>query len=621
MERYQFINSLAKKAGVNESETRLFAEIFLRKVYELLQPGDAVKVNGIGTAYFARTKFNLNNIAEQKDDFTEVIIFSDLLLNGNGESKSVIFTLPAAEEIKHSALDKFFSLSPSKPVVQNSNYFQGDIIIPPTGNELEVLLGSKTEKLLADHQVIKNYVEPGLIVNPLENSKVETKNSFDETFLDDELDSLLLSDIKDEELLKELENISWEMDDETSEEPIENKSEQVEKDESDNLIEITTPKVLDRILPLKDTEEQEQLNESDEQNVNDNFTNEIISKSKISFEQIINKKEDSDKSEFERVKSFSAEFSDVNPESESIEEGDAFQAAIDKVTRELESGDNNNENIFGGIDSTEKNGDEFIEVIPKSSVFNSNIINVIEEETKTEDDVQPESSKIDPEEYHRNALKEATKFVNERRSMDEIKGKKRRVVSLIIIIVILLLLAASIYIYLKHIKTPESALNGVNGGGNTATISLVEVIERNYELPVTYPYPAANRNQFIHYEGIDSSVFAISDVLNSNNPENTLTQTDIRENSTVSVPVDVAGKLTPVRIKNNIYKYGDSFILQVASFKSKSIAESEGLKYTKLGHQTYIEEVEIPERGTWFRLRIGNFATLAEVENFSSKMK
>lgn len=622
MKRSQFINSLAKKAGVKESEARLFAEIFLRKVYELIQPGDGILLDGIGTANFARTRFDQDIPSDNRDDLAEVIIFNEVQLDGSSDRKPVIFTIPAPEEIKHNPLDKYFNLSPSKPVLQNF-YSQSEVLlIPPTGNELEALLFSKVDKLLRDYKVTNNYVDPGLIINISENVKVETKISFDDKLLDEELDSLLLADINDEELLKELESIVWDMD----EAPLSDVSGDNLLTEFDEELKVSDE---DSPLPEKEfsrsagsLEEPEQI---DPAQVPQESHQNSIDETNIQSESIVdNEMEEgplTETTEFERVKSFSSEFLRENPNAEKQENEDAFQAAIDKVTRELESDDYTADNIHNKLDSSGGNDSGFIEVIPKSSVYNPNIINVVEAENQDEQEVQEDESKIDPEEYHREALKEASEFVKDRRSRDISKEKKRSNISLLIIILILILLSASIYLYFKFIKAPETSLQSGNGGGNIANTSLVEVIERNFELPVTYPYPENRRDQFVYYSGIDSSVMDVISGLNKSDSEIAVIPSSGGGNNVTTALVDPSGKAEVVRIKNNVYRYGEYFVVQVASFKSRTIAESEASKYNRQGHQSYIEEVDIPGRGVWYRLRVGNFQSVADADNFESKSK
>ena len=59
--------------------------------------------------------------------------------------------------------------------------------------------------------------------------------------------------------------------------------------------------------------------------------------------------------------------------------------------------------------------------------------------------------------------------------------------------------------------------------------------------------------------------------------------------------------------------------MQVASFRSKSIAENEAGKYRNKGYNSFVEQAEIPGRGLWYRIRVGDFSSIDEAKNFISK--
>ncbi|QQS34620.1 MAG: SPOR domain-containing protein [Ignavibacteriales bacterium] len=613
MDRFTFINKLANLSGVSLSESRRFAEIFIRKVYDLIQPGDGIKLAGLGTAYYARYKFQpIQN--ENDPDTTDIIVFTDeaneILTSSEN---SVFFTVPSTDEPKQNALDKFFSLSISKPVINGSVPGENNISVP-AGEEIESLLNSKAEKLITGYEVIKNVVDPALTF-PLSGT-IEVKNKVEalDTTLDDELDSLLLSDIKDEELLKELEKISWDLDDESLDGMT---ADDVAKEHEKEILEIeptpeqpeTVPEI-ENDIPESSEEPGEESLPTEIDETNEEELPDDIMEGSIQAEI---------KSEFEQVKSYRGELTieDKNLDSEV----DPFQAAIDRVNREIETDENVSE-VINDDNQLSKAESEFVEVVPKSSLYDSNIINVVENDDEEfpdepEEENEKEAEDIDPDKYHRDALKEAKNFVSERRNIGLKKEKRNSTLSLLIIIIVLLLITASIFIYLKYIKSPERTLHGANGGGNIAKISLVEVIERNYELPVTYPYPESRRNSLAFFDGLDSSIIKSSMILGNNRSDSMIVSSE----DSIKIPERSLTKSPVVRIKNNIYKYDINFVVQVASFKSKIIAEGEALKYNRQGRQSYIEEVEIPGRGTWFRLRIGNFASLGEAETFMSKSK
>jgi hypothetical protein len=60
---------------------------------------------------------------------------------------------------------------------------------------------------------------------------------------------------------------------------------------------------------------------------------------------------------------------------------------------------------------------------------------------------------------------------------------------------------------------------------------------------------------------------------------------------------------------------GDRFVIHFSSFKLEAEAEAEVMTLRRRGIEARSIRVEIPERGTWYRIVTGNFATFAEAES------
>jgi cell division septation protein DedD len=71
------------------------------------------------------------------------------------------------------------------------------------------------------------------------------------------------------------------------------------------------------------------------------------------------------------------------------------------------------------------------------------------------------------------------------------------------------------------------------------------------------------------------------------------------------------------RINGNIYFDGNKYMLQVASFKSKSRAERHARSLRQQGHNAFIVEADLPQLGgTWYRVRIGDFNSQQAAQNY-----
>jgi len=58
----------------------------------------------------------------------------------------------------------------------------------------------------------------------------------------------------------------------------------------------------------------------------------------------------------------------------------------------------------------------------------------------------------------------------------------------------------------------------------------------------------------------------------------------------------------------------ERFAVQVASFKILRTAEKYADDLLKLGYAAYHEQIEIPQKGIWFRVRVGDYASISDAE-------
>ena len=70
---------------------------------------------------------------------------------------------------------------------------------------------------------------------------------------------------------------------------------------------------------------------------------------------------------------------------------------------------------------------------------------------------------------------------------------------------------------------------------------------------------------------------------------------------------------TEKKVKGEIYSDGMLYCYQVSAFKSKKVADNEVKKIKSKNFEAYLTEYKV-KKVTWYRVRIGNFDTLAETE-------
>lgn len=76
-----------------------------------------------------------------------------------------------------------------------------------------------------------------------------------------------------------------------------------------------------------------------------------------------------------------------------------------------------------------------------------------------------------------------------------------------------------------------------------------------------------------------------------------------------------------VLLQDMIFTDGDLYQIQASSWRTKRKAESEAVKLKAKGHNSFVVEAMIPQKGgKWFRVRIGMFNTLQEAREYRNKL-
>jgi cell division septation protein DedD len=194
------------------------------------------------------------------------------------------------------------------------------------------------------------------------------------------------------------------------------------------------------------------------------------------------------------------------------------------------------------------------------------------------------------------------------------KSSKRWVLFLVPIILILAFAAYYFYLQINNKNQAQPEQKALSLKSDKAN-----VIQRDFEIPVTYPYPPGNE---ISKESNKENKIPLDVEKKTDNQKPTTvnskeTKTTEKKNNT-SLKNRIPEGM-PVSLGKNIYRYGNVYVVQVAAFRSNSIAENEAGRYRNKGYNSFVEQVEIPGRGLWYRIRVGNFSSLEEANNFISK--
>jgi len=118
---------------------------------------------------------------------------------------------------------------------------------------------------------------------------------------------------------------------------------------------------------------------------------------------------------------------------------------------------------------------------------------------------------------------------------------------------------------------------------------------------------------------IDKKLSEESKSITPNKPEQS--QSTIKNISEVK-NVKAYDNSTDRNVRGTIFSDGKKYSFQLSSWKNKSQAEAEVKRLISAGHNAFLVEAYLPNKGgTWYRVRIGYFDTAEDAEKYRRNMK
>lgn len=614
MTKSELIATLAKSVHLPDFQSVDFMEVFLNLLRAQLEGSSIIKFNGIGE--FRLVKINTSG-SETADSLIEAVLFK-----GDGEfsSRSFLFDIPGERSSDVSDDDNLLNLSFDKPVMPQDS----DDLTPEeniySGIQHNEFLKSKALELFSNGDITEMGAPAGIIsgqqlkeiISPLDkgaevwDALSKESSGTGNTSADDswEFGSDWKREVEEEEIFKDLKSEDWDFGGEKNENP-ENPAEITFDDLFDSSEDDKPDKT--GLTPVSSMTRELQIDLSefdDEPSAPNPFKESFMPPDPTKF--ISNQDLDS---LFKKSIAESFLFAIPDPELKKEEERKKAQKAKEEAYKENEySLRRRMEEDFDESDSTEE-GADFISL-------------------KNLRKAGP-SDGFDP-----------SKLVSEKTAA-EIK-KKKSILWGVVSTVFVAIVGISLYVY--RFGIPPEIDEYFNPKKMIELPPIVAtVIERDYFVPVSYPYaPAVNAND-LPVLSSDSSLFMQKPVIPSGNP--------VKKDSIVQIiPKTEASKtggqaaITPVTkspvsskeskpestggnqtvssvVKDNIFKEGDIYTVQVSSWPNKNKADTEVKRLSGLGYPAYIQEAVIPGRGKWYRVRVGKYYNLQEAEDMAGKLK
>jgi nucleoid DNA-binding protein len=263
--------------------------------------------------------------------------------------------------------------------------------------------------------------------------------------------------------------------------------------------------------------------------------------------------------------------------------------------------------------------------------------NSTESNTFTEVKSKTEAFRFNPE-YGKNKKGYIDKYsLNrvDRGSRGRLFGERRNFLPFVFIFTFIVI--AGVVVYLYFIKSDSKVDGKVKVIHTVPPLTDVNIIERDYEFAVTFPYPKKeNRDQM---SGYSKELFNIKETkpeikkeikpeVTSVEKSNTKTETIVDKNiepvtETKTEPIIQENKNEVSETKkdpsNRIFLYRNFYVVYVGTFKSEEAANREADRYFDMGYNAIIEEVEGRNRAREYKLSVGDFTSEEFARQFEEK--
>ena len=697
MTKAELIFQIAKRAGIPETEAMVFFESFLKKISANINAGGAVHLENLGSFIIKEGVSESLNARRKEPDIehkiSELVIFqpeesfNEAKPNQIVDKDPLVFNIPNLKGEQKSIIDSYFSLSFGKPVVNRNDPNDIEELYPISRNEQKRILEAKAERLFSEVKIYDqfgNESEKYLFVGtqrPIVSSDSEFKpadlhNSNDVINVSDAWDnskdiqkeiqekSILDIDIEDDDIdLSQIvkENLAWDFGVEVKE---------------DGEVKITPPsaaytpeeKTEPQVFPDMPTELKSMAGQTsdDEEEISWDFggtPDEIaadFASNEIQFEHVPEYHEmDGLKKTGEdlvtEVLKTAADEPSILKEYEKQSHSD-FET-VNSMTSELQRLTVVEDQL--NWDFGRKDENESVPGAPNDTL----------DETPHDNgfvQISGRNSKAGPNVKYQADASEGPSGFNPVVDFDEEPSIFQKFLKFALFGLIGILAALiSVYAYFKFVKHQDLLDRFKNQQIFASTEKQKpEVIERNYEVPVTYPYekkesePASSQSS-MNMSLSDASVqnqqqpaqnetpakqpdvsskqnesLTPEDMFSSKSPLNGKSKKDIKQEKQKEAkketqkeqkpkqekPVETKSQAMPKPGEHAFYD-GSQYVIQVSSWPSKQKADGEVEKLKKLGYKSFVASAYLEaKKATWYRVRVGGFGSKEEAEKAYSKL-
>ncbi len=566
----QLIKKIAEKAGLLPFDSEQFFEMFLLQMKAQIKAGEVFEVKDIGFFSLKNCSIESKQVTdpgtlEQAKSF-KMILFSEEASINEQNRDIHFFSIPEVISDQDDDIESHLSLSVEKPLITESEFAEEIFSAFKSNSEIKRNFTSKAEILIntmrktgvkaSEHFTLKGFSEEFVEDNFIEQKTATQKN----LIWQDEATELIISN----DVVDSSSSLPWDFGRKFFERKIEY-PDQERIDAQDHSRKV-------------DKQPDNQSKSPDKEKLIEHSLTEDLNK-----EPKADSEENADTemtSRYERVRTF------ISNEMKNKGKPDADDTAAVKTEGNQ-------------LEKAEKIENEFTPVKSKSETYR----------------LEPRKKKK-PFLIKKNSIS-----LSESKQKYDYHRRKKGILPFIIPLAILIITVGVVYIYLAKdsilSSEPENVLLKVTPP------PYVNIIERDFEFAVTFPYSKSEANNEI--SGIDPTVFNEGVKLVEQKPKIKVKEpekkvdTEIKTQEIVEKKVESKTETIQPITNKNISKYKDYFIVQVAAFKTYEAAETEAEGFRDQGYNAFIEIAELPGRGTWYRIKVGDFTSVKHAEDFLNK--
>lgn len=169
------------------------------------------------------------------------------------------------------------------------------------------------------------------------------------------------------------------------------------------------------------------------------------------------------------------------------------------------------------------------------------------------------------------------------------------------------------------------------------------VVERDYAFPVTYPYPpqtahptpqttpeeeteqpatTATTEQKVEEKSTKQADDAINREMQK--LQQAKEQAEKQKQQAVVKPKEEKPEKLSESVSKQVQQFiftdGGAYQVQVMSVKTKDIADAEVGRLAAKGYKAFVVTANLPGKGTWYRVRVGNFKTIEEAGKVAARL-